>query len=106
MCIKGAAVCISLNSLPDDSQTHPDFTLFTSYFSSTFHNFCPPNSRRVKEQKTEELFGSEDFCCQVWQLSLNKWLMDLMHLDSISTVSSLPQWLTGLCVLGSLDLWL
>lgn len=39
--------------------------------------------------------------CVFGWLVLNKWLMDLMLLDSTSTVGSLPQRFTGLCVLCS-----
>lgn len=78
----------------------PDSSLFYSLLLFLLsYSVSPRTSYWIKEQKEELLlFISEAFCCEVWRLSLNKWLMDLMHLDSIFTVSSLPQWLTGLCV--------
>lgn len=74
----------------------PDF-LTLSFFFFYLSPLSPQTSYWIKEQKEGLLlciFGA--FCCEVWRISLNKWLMDLMHLDSISTVGSLPQWLAGL----------
>lgn len=64
----------------------PDLSLFYSLFFFFFNlsPFPSQTSYWIKEQK-EELFIVEAFCCEVRRLPLNKWLMDLMHLDSIST---------------------